>query len=369
MPGELNDDTSVDAMLDRARLAQPVRVVVEEYRLGRFMVIHASACRCPIHPARRSRRLHYLETRSLPEVLLEVWPHDFLGPQGYDATLRTLASRSCLGACQPQLIVPPTLAPLMRQEPPVAEIPVMVCPDATGKQIVHAPHCQHAARLRASKDGTGKEFCVDSLHTLVPLVLPDFPGGVDTAADSEFEVRDCVRNLPTVPPTPVPLATKLQVARKRAYSALVALYSTAQTVDAERARDAHMRLEQRVAAPERRRASANLQVHDVRDHLVAASEAAAWLGVRREAEEPDAAPGLWETLDDQGKADRWVKAAMRARAMYRNRREGGAEQGGTDMGKAFKDAAETGVTQFLNAVNQALHEVDDLREKAADAAG
>lgn len=366
MGGELNDGSRVEAMLSRARLAQPVRVTVEEYRLSHFMVIHAATCRCGIYPVPRSRRVVQVEVAALPELLLEVWPHEFLGESGYDATVRRLATRTRLGDCQPRLIIPPALAPLMRQESPVAEISVMVCPDATGKQIVHDPYCEHTARVRASRTGSGTQFVVDSLHALVPLVLPGFPGPVEEVAASEFEVKDCVRNLPTAAPVPVSMATKLQVARRRAYSALVALYSTAHTVDAERARGAAQRLEQRLASTsERRRQGANLMVHDVWQHLVAASEAACWLAVRQDAEGIDG----WEELDDQGKADRWVKAALGTRERYRKQEESGLEDGGTVMGHAFAEAAREGVRQFRRQANDALHEVDELRRKAADAAG
>lgn len=364
-------EARVEAMLARARLAQPVRVTVEEYRLGRFMVIHAQHCRCPIYPVPLSRRLHHLEAAALPQVLLDVWSEEFLREGTYAEHLRHLAARACLGACKPPLIIPPALAPLMRQEPPVPEIAVMVCPDATGKHIVHDPHCDHAARVRASKDGSGTVLVTDSLHSLVPVVLPGFPGRVEDVAASEFEVRDCARTLPVAPPVPVSLATKLAVARRRAYSALVALYSTALAIDAERARGAAMRLEQRNASTSaRRRQGANLRVHDVWEHLVAASEAACWVGVRASAEEPDAAgAGYWEALDDQGKADRWVKVALDARERYRLQDERGREDGGTVMGRAFAEAEAAGRLAFRQQVSQALTEVDELRRKAADAAG
>lgn len=371
MGGELNEPSRVDALLARARLAQPLNVTVVVYRLSRFAVIHERACSCRIYPVPLSRQVRYLTATSLQGLLPELWPEDFLGEDGYDTTVRALARRVCLGACQPPLIIPATLRPLMRQEPPVPETHVLVCPDATGKQIVHDPFCDHAARLRASKEGTSSAFLVTSLHALVPLVLPNFPGTVEDVAASEFEVRECVRNLPTTDPTPVPLATKLQVARKRAYSALVALYTTAQTIDGERARGAAQRLEQRLATTsERRRQSADLRVPDVWEHLVASSEAACWVEVRRSAEEPDAAEaGYWDTLDDQGKADRWVKAALDARERYRLQEERGREDGGTVMGKAFAEAEAAGRLAFRQQVSQALNEVDELRRKAADAAG
>lgn len=371
MSGELNEDRGIDALLARARLAQPVDVTVVVYRLSRLAVIHDRRCSCRIYPVPAGRQVQYRTATSLPALLMDVWPDDFLMEGGYEATVRAQARRACLAPCQPPIIIPPTLRPLMRQEPPLPEIHVMVCPDATGKQIVHDPHCDHAARQRASKEKTGSAFLVTSLHALVPLALPNFPGNVEEVAASEFEVRDCVRNLPTTDPTPVPLATKLAVARKRAYSALVALYTTAQTIDGERARGAAQRLEQRLATTsERRRQGANLRVPDVWEHLVAASEAACWAGVRQSAEDPDAAgPGYWQSLDDQGKADRWVKAALEARERYRVQEERGREDGGTVMGRAFAEAEAAGRLAFRQQVSQALTEVDELRRRAADAAG
>lgn len=344
------------------------RLMVEVYGLARFLVIHRPACRCTLLrlPSRRHR---HLEAATLLDVLTQVWPEDFRSAATahleWDAHVRSLITRTALGRCHPYLHIDPTYRPLMK-EPPVPEFAVLVAPDATGKQMVHDPDCDHAARKRALAQKTAVTFLVGSLHELVPLALPGFPGPVEETAESEFEIKECIRHLPVKAPTPVSLATKLQVARKRAYSALVALYSTAHTVDAERARGAAQRLEQRVASTsERRRQNANLRVSDVWEHLVTASEAACWLAVRQEAED---FPG-WAELDDQGKADRWVKAALGARHRYRRQEEAGLEQGGTTMGRAFKEAELEGVRQFRAQVNNALHEVDELRRKAADAAG
>lgn len=342
------------------------RVMVEVWGLSRFLVVHRPACMCTLlHIQSRTRR--WLEAASLADLVSQVWGGELYAGGDHAAALRRLVQRTALGRCNPYLHIDPVHRVLMRQEPPVADIAVLVAPDATGKQMVHDPHCEHAARLRATKQGTGTVFVVDSLHALVPLALPNFPGPVEETAASEFEVKECVRNLPTQPPTPVSLATKLAVARKRAYSALVALYSTAHTIDAERARGAAQRLEQRVASTsERRRQNANLRVSDVWEHLVAASEAACWLAVRQEAETDF--PG-WGELDDQGKADRWVKAALGARERYRRQEEAGLEQGGTEMGRAFAAAEAAGRLAFRAQVNNALHEVDELRRKAMDAAG
>jgi hypothetical protein len=363
MSDELNP--KAEAMLARARLAHPMQITVEEYTLSRLVVIHARACDCPLYPVRPSRRLRYLKMAALPELLLEVWPDEFLRDDGYESVIRHLARRACLAPCNPALIIPPALAPLMRQEPPVADIAVSVFPDATGKQMVHDPHCDHPSRKRATTTATATHFLVDSLHTLIPLVLPGFPGEIRDVADSEFEIAPCVRNLPTTAPTPVPMATRLAVARKRAYRALVALHSTAQTHDAERAREAWQRLEQRMHMKGERRALISLTVHDLFGHLVASSEATCWVGVREEAQDVPS----WDALDDQDKADRWVKAALAARDRHRLREERQQEDGGTVMGRAFADAEETGRRAFRRAVSQALTEVDELRRKAADAAG
>lgn len=345
------------------------RLTVQVYGLSRHLVVHRPACRCDLRQAMR-RPLRHIEAATLVDVLTEVWPEEVHRAARenleWSAHIASLVQRTSLGRCNPFITIDPVHRTLMRQEPPVAQIGVTVCPDATGKQMVHDPDCEHAARVRAVKQRTASTFLVASLYELVPLVLPGFPGPVEETAESEFEIKDCVRNLPVKPPTPVSLATKLAVARKRAYSALVALYSTAHTIDGQRARDAAMRLEQRNATEsERRRQGANLRVHDVLEHLVAASEAAAWLGVRQSAEDFDG----WDELDDQGKADRWVKAALDARERYRVQDEAGTEEGGSSMGRAFRDAEREGVRAFRAHVSQALHEVDELRRKAADAAG
>lgn len=328
-------------------------LTIQQYGMSRHLVIHRRLCDCAMSQV-MPRPLRHMTATTLADVLEQVWPHE---------APRDLVSRVCLGRCDPPLHIPPLFRTLMRQEPPMPVIAVLVCPDATGKQIVHDPHCDHPARLRATDNGTGTVHLVSSLHALVPLVLPEWPGSVEDAAASEFEIKGCVRNLPTAEPTPVSMATKLQTARKRAYSALVHLCNASMALNMHQTREVHRLLEHRLSTLAEQHVSASITSGDIWEHLAVASECAAWVRVRE-----DATRGFPEDASAQEIADRWVKAATRQCVALRKLNEK-PERGGTEMGRAFAEAEAEGRRRFLVGVGDALCEVDALREKAADQAG
>lgn len=337
-----------------------VGVSVEEYGLSRFLVIHRRWCACARDRASPARRWHHLQVHDLRDLLQQVWPHD--APPGF--ATRDLARRCAVAACAPPLPIHPYHRTLMKEHNTMGKIPVLACPDATGKFIVHDPACGHAARIRAAKNGTGQHRTVASLVDLVRDLYPATTleqEGLDMVMDQDFEIRDCTP-LPVEPLSDdEPLDKQVERAVLRAYSALVALHTTAGTVDAERARDAARRLEQRLASTSLiHRPAANLTITDVRDHLVASSECTAWAGVRQAAED-----GLPDDANDLERAKRWVATAramvVRLERQWRN----GMEEGGTAMGRAFHEAEVEGRRRFVTRADDALHEVMALVEQHA----
>lgn len=356
MQGELTGPDPFDRPADRD--APLVAVVVYEYRLSRYLVVHRRWCPCeretPYRPRHRS-----VSARDLRHLLEQVWPHDT--PPGF--ATRDLARRCGIAACAPPLPIHPWHRTLMKEHNTMEKVLVLVCPDATGKFIVHSTTCGHAARLRAAKNGTGITAHVASLPELVVAVCPPEKlageGRIEETMEQDFEVRDCT-------PLPVeevhdedPPEVRAQRAVLRAYSALVALATTAATVDNERARDASKRLEQRHATTSvARRASANLSTGDVREHLIASSECAAWVSVRAAAE--DELPADASDLD---KAKRWVATARAMVHRFEKQWKCGRDEGGTAMGRAFLEAEEEGRLRFIRHAEDALHEVTELMEQ------
>jgi len=334
-----------------------VVVSAEEYRLSRYLVLHRRWCPCTRERHGPSRRWHYaLEARDLRDLLTQVWPHDT--PPGF--AVRDLAGRVALAACRPLLPIHPYHRTLMKEQNTMEKVPVLACPDATGKFIVHDPACGHAARLRAAKNGTGQHRTVASLPELVRDLYPAKTleaEGLDMVMERDFEVRDCTP-LPVEEPAEESFEDRAGKAVLASYSALVALATTAATVDSERARDATQRLEQRHATTSlTRRPSANLTTGDVRTHLVASSECAAWVGVQVGAE-----VDLPQDATDMDKAKRWVATARAMVRRFDEQWRNAMEEGGTSMGRAFKEAEEEGRRRFVNHATDALQPVADLME-------
>lgn len=329
-----------------------IEVRVQLYGMSRHAVLHRPPwCGCDrrqVYP----RPWRTLQVRNLADLASTLWPHD------WELPLREIAHRFSLGRCDPRLPIPPHIRTLMRQEPPVPYIETLVVQDATGKHIVHDPACDCIGGIRARKTNTGTAYQVHSLSELVPLVFPAAIASgratVDDLMASEFEVKKCISSLPLKAPEPEPYETRLETAVLRAYSALVALATTADTIDAEKTRDAHYMLEQRVqAASEGRRRPPGLLAHQLEAHLAASSEAAAWTTVRG-----DVAERVDGQASDADKGEAWVVCAQRVRARFRRGLETPREEPGDPVARAFAHGEHTGRLRFLRNVGDALHEVE-----------
>jgi hypothetical protein len=334
-----------------------VVVSAEEYRLTRYLVLHRRWCPCTRKQPGPPRRWHHaLGARDLRHLLEQVWPHDT--PPGF--AVRDLAGRVALAACRPLLPIHPYHRTLMKEQNTMDKVTVLACPDATGKFIVHDPACGHPARLRAAKNGTGQHRTVASLPELVRDLYPANTleaEGLDVIVERDFEVRDCTP-LPVEEPAEESFEDRVAKAVLASYSALVALATTADTVDGLCARELTLRLEQRHATTSvARRASANLTTGDVRAHLVASSECAAWVGVRAGAE-----VDLPQDATDMDRAKRWVATARAMVRRFDEQWRRSMEDGGTAMGRAFKEAEEEGRRRFVNHATDALQPVADLME-------
>lgn len=161
-------------------------------------------------------------------------------------------------------------------------------------------------------------------------------------------------------PVPPTWEQCMAAAQARAYSELVALHTSAVTIDAERARDLHAWMGKRVAAEPEERFRFTLRTDDVRQHLAAASEAALWGAVAYMASERY---GL--DPSDADKAAGWVYAAEQE--LRRQRRDLEIEEGDAAdaMTRAFMRSDHVGTLRFIRHVTGALHEVARLREHRA----
>lgn len=361
MPRELTGPDPYDRPADRD--APTVAVVVEELRLSRFLIIHRRWCPCAWEPHTAARARHPLQVRDLRHLLEVVWPHHAV--PGF--ATRDLAGRCALAACRPPLPIHPWHRTLMKEHNTMNAMPVLVCPDATGKFVVHDPACGHGARMRAAKDGSGQRHTVASLPDLVramhaPETLAG-EGALEQIMESEYEVRDC---------TPLPVENPAEEktpqeahqdtmgwAVLRAYNALTSLYATAVAVDSQRARDAAQRLEQRLAttAP-RRRPAGNLTPYDIHQHWAASTECGAWVAVKAGAEEQ-----LAQQASDMDRAKLWVATARAMVKRFETQWRHGGDEGGTAIQRAKREAEEEGRRQFVVRVTDALHEVAELMEK------
>lgn len=356
MPRQLGPDP-YDRPADRD--APLVAVVVEELRLSRFLIIHRRWCPCDWRHHTLARARRPAEVRDLRHLLEVMWPHDAV--PGF--ATRDLARRCALAACSPPLPIHPWHRTLMKEHNTMTLVSVLACPDATGKFIVHDPTCGHAARIRAAKDGTGQHHRVACLPDLVRAMYPaealEGAGSLAEIMEANYEIRDCTPLPVDEPDEPETFEKKAGAAVLRAYEALKALHATALDTDEQRAHEAARRLEQRFALTPARRTSGNLRMDDVRGHLAASSECAAWIGVQAGAAE-ELAPDASELE----KAKRWVATA---RAMVRRFEAevwlDAEEEGGTAMGRAFARAEQQGRRRFVRHVSDALHEVTELMEK------
>lgn len=330
-----------------------MEVAVMEYRFSRHAVIHRPLCGCPrdhYNPARVWRRVRVCGLRDL---LAKLWPNELLP----DFATRDFAYRIRLALCGPALPVHPYHRTLMK-ESPMPQIPVVACPDRAAKFLVHRPGCLHQDAVEAAAKGTGLAHEVESLADLVrAMYAPETlepTGSLEDIMDHDFEVQDCVSL-----PRGEGLEALVERALLRAYSALVALATTAEAVDAQRARDAADYLARRGTVPSHRRSP--LLSRDVANHLAASSQMAAWVSVRQDAESE-----MPEGADDAEKARRWVAAAKGMAARFERDWKLGSDEGGTLMQAAFAKAAEVGRRRFLLHVEDALHEVSDLLSSASE---
>lgn len=356
MPRELTGPDPFDRPASRD--APLVAVVVQEYRMSRYLVLHRRWCPCERETQYRPRH-RSVSARDLRHLLEQVWPHD--APPGFST--RDLARRCGIAACGPPLPIHPWHRTLMKEHNTMTTVDVLVCPDATGKFIVHDATCGHVPRLRASKDGSGQRHMVASLPDLVrAMYAPETlegTGNLEQIMESDYEVRDCTPLPVEEQAEPETFEEKAGAAVLRADRALVALYSHAITIDEERARACTQRLEQRHATTTvKRRPSANLTASDVREHLAASAECAAWVGVCMGAEE-----GMAADASDMEKAKRWVATARAMVKRFENQWRHGGDEGGTAMGRAFAQAEEEGRRRFVLHATDALHEVAELMEK------
>lgn len=328
-----------------------VEVRVQLYSMSRHAVLHRPPwCDCDRRQVYPQPWRTY-QVKSLSDLAVTLWPHD------WELPLRKIAHRFSLGRCDPRLPIPPAIRTLMRQEPPVPYIEALVVQDATGKHTVHDPYCDCIAGVRARKTHTGTVYQTNSVAELAVMVFPAAVASgratVEDLVEAEFEVKKCI-TIPRKAPTPEPYETRLATAVLRAYSALVALATTADTIDAEKTRDAHHTLEQRVqAANEGRRRPPGLLAHQVEAHLAASSEAAAWTTVRG-----DVADRVDDQASDADKAEAWVVCAQRLRNRFRRELETPREEPGEAVARAFAHGEHTGRLRFLRNVGDALHEVD-----------
>lgn len=329
----------------------PMEVRVQLYGISRHAVLHRpSWCGCDPRQAYPQpwRTLH---VRGLSDLASTLWPDDWEQP------LREIAHRFSLGRCEPSLPIPPHIRTLIRQEPPMPQINALVVQDATGKHVVHEPGCQCIGGIRARNTGIGTVYLVESVTELASMVFPaaiaSGRASVEDVAGSEFEVKKCI-TIPHKAPTPVPHQTKLATAVLRAYEALLALAEAADTIDAEKTRDAHHTLEQRVrATDEGNRRPPGLLPHHLAAHLAASSEAAAWATVRGEV-----AAWMDDDAPEEDKAEAWVVCAQRLRTRFRRGLETPHGEPGDPVARAFAHGEHTGRLRFLRGVGDALREVE-----------
>jgi hypothetical protein len=327
-------------------------VKVEVYGLSRYAVLHHDWCYCTKRNS-TMRTWRNFKVQDIHELLAKLWPGGALDPW----EPRVLIQRVAMAACHPALPIPPEYRTLMREENTLTEMAVTVCPDATGKQIVHDSHCQHAARLRAVKQRTGRTVVVSSVRALVPVVFPEQTAGgsedqLAAIAESEFEVRPCTP-LPLNEPVPVSWETKLAVARQRAYAALLSLSQTALTSDRRATRDLHTMLGRRLETGAEDRVQPMAIPDDVREYVASAQAAMRWRVVRSRTE---AMAGTDTTDADRALA--WVVAAQSEMKHVAKGLTMADSDGGTAMGVAWERAQRTGDQRFVRDCEDALHEVN-----------
>lgn len=333
-------------------------VKVEVYGLSRYAVLHRDWCYCVRNHTSTMRSWRNYRVQGIHELLRELWPTTPVE----DWEPRRLVRRLAVAACQPVLPIPPEYRTLMREENTLTEMLVMACPDATGKYAVHDPHCQHAARLRAAKQRTGRTAMVSSVRALAAVVFPEqTEGGTEeqlaAIAESEFEVKTCCV-LPLNEPVPVSWETKLAVARKRAHAALLAMSMSARGDDRRATDSLYELLGKRRDCLDDERARPMALPDDVRAYVASAEAASLWSLVSARAY---SSADSSASLDERALA--WVTAAQAEMGNVAKSLTRDESEGGTLMGVAFDRARRTGRHRFLRDCKDALHEVNTVERQ------